>query len=90
MAGAVLLDNDFMIQITLQQAKAVGLPETVELYNDPGYGAFGLGVYHQMHCLNQLRKSLYAERYYPNESRAKVLHHVGTSNFIFVNCHLRN
>ncbi|KAK5988289.1 hypothetical protein PT974_12433 [Cladobotryum mycophilum] len=70
-----LREYDHLFMFPQEKAKAVGLPETIELYNDPGYGAYGLGVYHQMHCLNRIRKTFYPERYYPNETQHEVMHH---------------
>ncbi|GAB0136510.1 hypothetical protein EsDP_00004810 [Epichloe bromicola] len=70
-----LQEHDHLFKFPKHKAKQFGLPEAIELYNDPGYGAYGLGVYHQMHCLNRIRKSFYPERYYPGESQHEVLHH---------------
>ncbi|KAA8644989.1 uncharacterized protein ATNIH1004_009200 [Aspergillus tanneri] len=53
--------------IPKEQAKKHGLPETVQLYNDPGYLFYGLGVYHQLHCLNRIRKTFYKEKFYADE-----------------------
>lgn len=70
-----------MIKISLEDAETLGLPESVEMFKDLGYGAYGLGVYHQMHCLNRLRKAFHIDHYYPDEAREMVLHHVGTLHF---------
>ncbi|KAL4811628.1 hypothetical protein BDW67DRAFT_189505 [Aspergillus spinulosporus] len=70
-----LREHDHLIRISGDKAKKLGLPEAVELYNDPGYHAYGLGVYHQMHCLSRIRKSFYPDRYYPNASQHEILHH---------------
>ncbi|KAF9887066.1 hypothetical protein FE257_010560 [Aspergillus nanangensis] len=59
-----------------EEAKQFGLPESVKAYLDPGNRIYVLGVYHQMHCLSRVRKSLYPQRYYPNESQHEVEHHV--------------
>ncbi|OGM49045.1 hypothetical protein ABOM_002346 [Aspergillus bombycis] len=71
-----LREHDHLFKFPQEKAREVGLPETVELYNDPGYGAYGLGVYHQMHCLNRIRKSFYPDRYYPNQTQHQLLHHI--------------
>lgn len=70
-----LQEHDHLFKFRKDKAQEVGLPEAIELYNDPGYGAYGLGVYHQMHCLNRIRKSFYPERYYPGETQHEVMHH---------------
>ncbi|KAJ5497292.1 hypothetical protein N7463_009279 [Penicillium fimorum] len=70
-----LRDNDHLVRVSGYKAKELGLPEAVQLYKDPGYHAYGLGVYHQMHCLSRLRKSFYPDRYYPNASQHEILHH---------------
>lgn len=75
LANAPCQEHDHLFKFPKHKAKKFGLPEAIELYNDPGYGAYGLGVYHQMHCLNRIRKSFYPERYYPGESQHEVLHH---------------
>ncbi|OJJ07805.1 hypothetical protein ASPVEDRAFT_89044 [Aspergillus versicolor CBS 583.65] len=72
-----LRDHDHIVRVSGEKAKDLGLPEAVELYEDPGYYAYGLGVYHQMHCLSRLRKSFYPERYYPNATQHEILHHIG-------------
>lgn len=71
-------EHDHLFKFPKDKAREVGLPEAIELYNDVGYGAYGLGVYHQMHCLNRIRKSFYPERYYPGESQHEVMHHTST------------
>lgn len=72
-------EHDHMFKFPIDKAKEVGLPETIELYNDPGFGGYGLGVYHQMHCLNRIRKSFYPDRYYPDQSQQEVAHHASKS-----------
>ncbi|OBT70906.1 hypothetical protein VF21_10406 [Pseudogymnoascus sp. 05NY08] len=43
------------------------LPESIEAYLDPGYSLYSLGVYHQLHCLNRIRKSFYRDKLLPND-----------------------
>ncbi|GAQ46496.1 hypothetical protein ANI_1_1444104 [Aspergillus niger] len=66
------LENDNGFKMDIETAKKHGLPKSVELYNDPGYLVYGLGVYHQLHCLNRLRKSFYPDVFYPNMSAEQV------------------
>ncbi|KAL3470382.1 hypothetical protein BJX99DRAFT_267518 [Aspergillus californicus] len=70
-----LEDNDHELPFSTAQAKKLGLPESIEYYKDPGYHVYALGVGHQMHCLNRLRKSFHPDRYYPNASQHELLHH---------------
>ncbi|CAK48457.1 hypothetical protein AnigIFM63604_006335 [Aspergillus niger] len=66
------LENDNGFKIANETAKKHGLPKSVELYRDPGYLIYGLGVYHQLHCLNRLRKSFYPDIFYPNMSTEQI------------------
>ncbi|THC91348.1 hypothetical protein EYZ11_009186 [Aspergillus tanneri] len=52
-------EHDHIFKFPSDKVKEVGLPEAVEVSKDPGYLAYGLGVYHQIHyyCLNRIRKS---------------------------------
>lgn len=54
------------------------LPESVELALDPGYSVYAVGVYHQFHCLNRIRKSFYPEKFFPNEAKRDVDFHKST------------
>ncbi|RDK42480.1 hypothetical protein M752DRAFT_266279 [Aspergillus phoenicis ATCC 13157] len=69
---ALALENDNGFKIANETAKKHGLPKSVELYRDPGYLIYGLGVYHQLHCLNRLRKSFYPDIFYPNMSTEQI------------------
>lgn len=71
-----------MFKFPKEKAIEVGLPEAIELFEDPGYGAYGLGVYHQMHCLNRIRKSFYPDAYYPGQARHELLHHASESGLL--------
>jgi hypothetical protein len=63
--------------IPKEDAIKTGLPESADAYNDPGYVAYGLAVYHQIHCLNRIRKTFDAEKHYPNEPQEKLDFHRG-------------
>ncbi|KAH8669042.1 hypothetical protein BX600DRAFT_511086 [Xylariales sp. PMI_506] len=52
--------------ITEQEADQLS-PQTMRAPNDPDHFVMGLSVFHQLHCLNLIRKSLYPE-YYHNAS----------------------
>ncbi|KAN0072216.1 protein of unknown function (DUF3328) domain containing protein [Elaphomyces granulatus] len=51
------------------------LPVTVDAFLDPGYGVYGLAVYHQMHCLNLIRKAFHADKLFPNLTQVQVQFH---------------
>ena len=48
------------------------LPESVELPLDPGYGAYAVSVYHQLHCLNRIRRTFHANDFFPNETANEI------------------
>lgn len=58
--------------IPKDEAAAAGFPESVEPFLDPGYAVYGLAVYHQMHCLNRIRKSFNTNRFFPDDSPESV------------------
>ncbi|KAH8812721.1 hypothetical protein F5884DRAFT_786191 [Xylogone sp. PMI_703] len=70
-----LREHDDMILIPKAKAISLNLPETIEAFNDPGYMAYGLAVYHQMHCLNRIRKSFYPDKFFPNDSPKMIEFH---------------
>lgn len=48
----------------IDAAEAMRLPnETASIINDPGYYLVTLDVFHQLHCLDFVRKRLYPSRY---------------------------
>ncbi|OKL63821.1 hypothetical protein UA08_01095 [Talaromyces atroroseus] len=50
--------------VTVNKSLAAKLPdETIEVPGLDGQYVLGLGVFHQLHCLNMMRKSMYPERY---------------------------
>lgn len=54
------------------------LPESIELFLDPGYSVYAVAVYHQYHCLNRIRKSFYPEKFFPNQTRKDIDFHKST------------
>lgn len=68
-----------MFKVTTTEAKDTHLPHTIERYKDEGYSAYSLGVYHQMHCLNRIRKAMFPGQYFANETKEDVLDHTGES-----------
>ncbi|KAF7587224.1 hypothetical protein BBP40_007537 [Aspergillus hancockii] len=51
------------------------MPQTADAFLDPGYSAYGLGVYHQMHCLNYIRKAFYPEKLLREDPKEKIIAH---------------
>ena len=47
--------------------------------NDPKKFMYGLDVYHQLHCLDYVRRSIWPDIYFPNTTEYKVNHHRGSS-----------
>jgi hypothetical protein len=46
--------------------------------DDPKKFMYGLDVYHQLHCLDYVRRSFWPEVYYPNTTEYEVNHHRGS------------
>jgi hypothetical protein len=46
---------------------------------DPGYAAYSLGIFHQMHCLYEIRKALYAKN--DAEDTHKDMDYIHTSKY---------
>lgn len=67
-------EHDRLLILPIEETKT-RLPITVDAFLDPGYAVYGLAVYHQMHCLNHIRKTFHVEQFFPNTSREMVLFH---------------
>jgi hypothetical protein len=66
-----------MFLVPKEKAISEGLPESVDAYADPGYVPYALAVYHQMHCLNRIRRTFHADRWFPNDTAEKIEFHTG-------------
>jgi Mycotoxin biosynthesis protein UstYa len=73
--------------ITPEELKLVNKPETSVKVKDPKTGKegyrIGLEVFHQLHCLNLIRKSTYRDHYkgkgdFAEEDEVKIRNHLGT------------
>lgn len=53
------LMDPYLVQITGEEAKGISRP-TSKISKDPDYYITGLDVYHQLHCLNNIRKMVAA------------------------------
>ncbi|KAI9823489.1 MAG: hypothetical protein M1819_001343 [Sarea resinae] len=61
-AWLALYNHNSLTQIPASDAKR--LPNaTAEIPEKPGHYVVGLDVFHQLHCLNRIRKLLYPDRY---------------------------
>lgn len=47
----------------------------MEGWLDPGQLVYAVSVYHQMHCLNHIRKTFYADKFFPNETKEHIDFH---------------
>jgi hypothetical protein len=65
--------------VQLPQDIASRLPETVEVVDRPGYYAYGVSAYHQLHCLNRIRQSFYPDRFFPDDSKEEIIFHKSMS-----------
>ncbi|KAI5300698.1 hypothetical protein KEM55_005720, partial [Ascosphaera atra] len=75
-AWSQLYDND---PITVSTAELQNVNETsVEVPSRPGEHLVKLAVFHQLHCLDMVRKWVHRERYIMDSSRSSisVIHHV--------------
>ncbi|OIW25147.1 hypothetical protein CONLIGDRAFT_648198 [Coniochaeta ligniaria NRRL 30616] len=52
---------------------------SAEMYYEPGYYIYGLSMFHQVHCLDLIRRSFYppthSKHYFPNKSDDEVVKH---------------
>jgi hypothetical protein len=79
--------------ITPEELKIVNKPEDSIKTKDPKTGKegyrIGLEVFHQLHCLNLIRKSTYREKYdgkgdFAEKDEAKIRGHLGTDLLILI------
>ena len=77
---------DVPTRIPKWQADLLETP-TIELPGDKGYYVILLDIFHSMHCLNEIRKSLHPEYYLPyhlrmNTTEEKAIMHLGEPVFL--------
>jgi hypothetical protein len=75
---------DLPSRIPKWQADKLGMP-TMEIPGDDGHYVVLLDVFHSLHCLNEIRKSLHPEYYTPyhlrmNTTEEKAKMHLGKQN----------
>lgn len=63
-------------------SKEGNLPESIEAWLDPGYAVYAVSVYHQLHCLNRIRKTFYPEKFFLNESEEDIIYHKSKQRLI--------
>ncbi|KAK2742539.1 hypothetical protein FQN55_007825 [Onygenales sp. PD_40] len=61
--------------IQLPRSKASRLKESIESFVEKDQFIYGVGMFHQLHCLNRIRKSFYADKFYPNETKGDIDFH---------------
>lgn len=63
--------------VRIHKDRIGGLPQSVQAYG-PGqedYYMYGLAVYHQLHCLNRIRKTFYADKFFPDDTKEDLEFH---------------
>ena len=68
--GYVALDEDISMKLFEQQGRP-----TIRSPWEPEKGLFAPGMYHQLHCLDILRRSFNRERYFPNVTDSQFNYH---------------
>ncbi|EEP82099.1 predicted protein [Uncinocarpus reesii 1704] len=61
--------------VVISKERAAKLPETVEAWFKPGHYVYGVSVFHQLHCLNRIRKTFYADKFFAHESEEVITFH---------------
>ncbi|EAS36723.3 uncharacterized protein CIMG_02077 [Coccidioides immitis RS] len=61
--------------ITLPKEYTSKLPQTLEAWFKPGHYVYGVSVFHQLHCLNRIRKTFYADKFFAHESEKDIQFH---------------
>ncbi|KAB5543049.1 hypothetical protein GE09DRAFT_1191673 [Coniochaeta sp. 2T2.1] len=62
-------------QFKVDEATARTVVPTIEVWFDRGKYDYGLSVFHQVHCLDVLRRAYYPDHYFPNQTVQKVREH---------------
>lgn len=65
-----------LVQLSAQNGFDIDrLPDTIESKIHPGLFLYGLEVYHQLHCLDRIRKSFHPQYYFAGETEQEVVSH---------------
>lgn len=62
-------DGGSFLALTPEESARLG-HESVESLWEPGKQVYGISMYHQLHCLNTIRRSFYREKFFadmPND-----------------------
>lgn len=70
-----LVEFDLEVGLSESFAKEHGLPRSVAWDGNPEIHVYGISVFHQLHCLDIIRRSLYPKRYFPNMSHEQTVQH---------------
>lgn len=71
--------TDGVIQASYETGFDVdNLVKTIQSNLVPGLYMYGLEVYHQLHCLDYVRRSFHPAHYFPNSTEHEINHHRGT------------
>lgn len=68
-----MLASDGIVRLPKETADK--LYKTSEIYYEPDYYIYGVSMFHQLHCLDTIRRSFYRERYFPNATDGDYIVH---------------
>lgn len=85
-----VIEYDKPVLLTRAHARELNLPESVPAWLDspphPDNGQsdddmlfYAVNMYHQVHCLDRIRKSFHPEQFFPNETKEMVRQHKSKS-----------
>ncbi|PGH34644.1 hypothetical protein GX50_02534 [[Emmonsia] crescens] len=61
--------------VQLPKSTANRLPRSIESFIEPGQYIYGVGMFHQLHCLNRIRRTFYADRFFSDETKEDIDFH---------------
>ncbi|EGE82471.1 hypothetical protein RJZ56_005912 [Blastomyces dermatitidis] len=61
--------------VQLPKSIASRLDRSIESFVEPGQYIYGVGMFHQLHCLNRIRRTFYADKFFPGESKDDIDFH---------------
>ncbi|PGH06414.1 hypothetical protein GX51_02426 [Blastomyces parvus] len=61
--------------VQLPKSIASRLHRSIESFVEPGHYIYGVGMFHQLHCLNRIRRTFYADKFFPNETKDDLNFH---------------
>ncbi|KAH7633117.1 hypothetical protein B0T09DRAFT_86396 [Sordaria sp. MPI-SDFR-AT-0083] len=71
---SILGPSDGVLRLPLSISRKIGYPSS-EIFYAPGSYIYGVSMFHQLHCLDILRRSFWRETYFRNTSDAEFHDH---------------